>query len=164
MDAKSLQAKVEEQIMESYEKMYRLAFTYVKNEEDALDVVQESVYKAIKNASKIKQEQYIKTWLWRIVINTALDFIRSNRKEVPIEEILTPSYEDEYTDFDTQKLLNILDEKEKAVIVLRFFEDQKLIDIAGILDENVNTIKTILYRSLKKLKIELTEGELVYGR
>jgi len=164
MDAKSLQAKVEEQIMESYEKMYRLAFTYVKNEEDALDVVQESVYKAIKNASKIKQEQYIKTWLWRIVINTALDFIRSNRKEVPIEEILTPSYEDEYTDFDTQKLLNILDEKEKAVIVLRFFEDQKLIDIAGILDENVNTIKTILYRSLKKLKIELTEGELAYGR
>lgn len=56
----------------------------------------------------------------------------------------------------------MLDEKERAVIVLRFFEDQKLKDIAGILNENTNTVKTILYRGLKKLKIELTEGEPGY--
>jgi len=49
MNTPSLQQKVEDQILDSYEAMYRLAYTYVRNEEDALDIVQESVYKAIKN-------------------------------------------------------------------------------------------------------------------
>ena len=53
-------------------------------------------------------------------------------------------------------------EKEKAVVVLRFFEDQKLSEIAGVLNENTNTVKTILYRSLRKMKLKLTEGELSY--
>ena len=67
---------VEQEILASYEKLYRLAFSYVKNEQDAMDVVQESVYKAMKNASQIKEKKYIKTWLWRIVINTAVDATR----------------------------------------------------------------------------------------
>ena len=70
--------------------------------------------------------------------------------------------EDSYRDFDTIEALNVLTEKEKAVVVLRFFEDQKLSEIARTLNENTNTVKTILYRSLKKLKLELTEGELSY--
>ncbi|MEI3526183.1 MAG: sigma factor [Eubacteriales bacterium] len=47
--------------MDNYEAMYRLAYSYVRNEEDALDIVQESVYKAIKNAGKVQQEAYIRT-------------------------------------------------------------------------------------------------------
>ncbi|MBD9157143.1 MAG: hypothetical protein EGQ17_02495, partial [Lachnospiraceae bacterium] len=76
MNTPSLQQKVEDQILDSYEAMYRLAYTYVRNEEDALDIVQESVYKAIKNASKVQQESYIRTWLWRIVMNTAVDYTK----------------------------------------------------------------------------------------
>ena len=79
MRAEALQKKVEETVLDSYEAMYRLAYTYVRNEEDALDIVQESVYKAIKHSASVKQESYIKTWLWRIVMNTALDFIRKNQ-------------------------------------------------------------------------------------
>lgn len=158
MNTKSLQKKVENQVMDSYEAMYRLAYTYVQNEHDALDIVQESVYKAIRNSSSVTQESYIKTWLWRIVINTAIDFIRKNRNEVSIDTLSDRGKEDRYRDFDTIEALKILDEREKAVIILRFFEDQKIKDIAHILRENENTVKTILYRSLKKLKLELTEG------
>ena len=162
MKTPSLQQKVEDQILDNYEAMYRLAYTYVRNEEDALDIVQESVYKAIKNASKVQQESYIRTWLWRIVMNTALDLIRSRKQEVDLEEAGETGKEDTYQDFDTLEALKILDEWEKAVVVLRFFEDRKLDEIAQILQENTNTVKTILYRSLKKLRIELTEGELHY--
>ena len=80
-----IQKKVEETVLSSYEAMYRLAYTYVRNEADALDIVQESVYKAIKNASGVKKETHIKTWLWRIVMNTALDFIRKNKREIAVE-------------------------------------------------------------------------------
>ena len=162
MKTASLQQKVEDQILDNYEAMYRLAYSYVRNEEDALDIVQESVYKAIKNAGKVQQEAYIRTWLWRIVMNTAVDLIRSRKNETGLEEAGETGKEDTYQDFDTLKALNILEPREKAVIVLRFFEDQKLEDIARTLQENTNTVKTILYRSLKKLRVELTEGELLY--
>lgn len=155
----SLQKKVEEQILDSYEALYRMAYTYVHNTEDALDIVQESVYKAMKNAAKVRSEKHIKTWLWRIAMNTAVDFLRKNRKEVCVEEICEEGVLDRYEDFDTIKALDVLEETEKAVIVLRFFEDRKIHEIAEILNENTNTVKTILYRSLRKLKIELTKGE-----
>ena len=162
MKTVSLQQKVEEQILDNYEAMYRLAYSYVRNEEDALDIVQESVYKAIKNAGKVQQEAYIRTWIWRIVMNTAVDLIRSRKNETGLEEAGETGKEDTYQDFDTLEALKILEPREKAVIVLRFFEDQKLEDIARTLQENTNTVKTILYRSLKKLRVELTEGELLY--
>lgn len=154
--------QVEEQILASYESMYRMALTYVKNQEDAMDVVQESTYKAIKNASSVKNAEYIKTWLFRIVMNTSLDLLRKRQKEVAVDEFYEAGTEDSYTDFDTINALNSLDEKERAVIVLRFFEDRKIQDVASILDENVNTVKSILYRSLRKLKIKLAEGEILY--
>ena len=162
MKTASLQQKVEDQILDNYEAMYRLAYSYVRNEEDALDIVQESVYKAIKNAGKVQQEAYIRTWLWRIVMNTAVDLIRSRKNETGLEEAGETGKEDTYQDFDTLEALKILEPREKAVIVLRFFEDQKLEDIARTLQENTNTVKTILYRSLKKLRVDLTKGELLY--
>ena len=162
MKTVSLQQKVEDQILDNYEAMYRLAYSYVRNEEDALDIVQESVYKAIKNAGKVQQEAYIRTWIWRIVMNTAVDLIRSRKNETGLEEAGETGKEDTYQDFDTLEALKILEPREKAVIVLRFFEDQKLEDIARTLQENTNTVKTILYRSLKKLRVELTEGDLLY--
>lgn len=162
MRSEALQSKVEETVLDSYEAMYRLAYTYVRNEEDALDIVQESAYKAIKHSASVKQESYIKTWLWRIVVNTALDLIRKNKKEIAVETFFEQGSEDSYQDFDTIEALKVLTEKEKAVVVLRFFEDQKLSEIAKVMNENANTVKTILYRSLRKLKLELTEGELRY--
>lgn len=68
-------------------------------------------------------------------MNTALDFIRKNQKEIAVEAFYEDGREDSYQDFDTIEALEILDEKEKAVVVLRFFEDQKLSEIARILNE-----------------------------
>ena len=158
----SITVETEQVLIEKYDRLYRLAYSYVHNEDDALDIVQESVYKAIKNAGKVQQESYIRTWLWRIVMNTAVDFIRSRKNETELEAAGETGKEDTYRDFDTLEALKVLDERERTVVVLRFFEDQKLEDIARTLQENTNTVKTILYRSLKKLRVELTEGELLY--
>lgn len=165
MHGERMQKRVEEAVLNSYEMMYKIAMTYVRNEEDALDIVQETVYKAIKNASQVKNERYINTWLCKIVMNTAMDFIKKNRRELPIEEIFEnheEGREDAYSDLDTQKALEVLNEKEKAVIILRFFEDKKLEEIAIIMNVNLSTIKSLLYRSLKKLKIEIMEGVWKY--
>lgn len=153
------QHKLEKHILEYYQSMYRLAFSYVKNPDDALDVVQESVYKAMKKAASIQNDEMVKSWLGRIVINTSLDLIRSNKKSASLEEVKDWGISDTYHEFDLHNALELLDEREHAVVVLRFFEDYKIKEIADVLNENENTVKTILYRSLKKLKLKLSEGE-----
>lgn len=165
MHWKKMQSKVEEEVLNSYEMMYRIAFSYVHNPDDAMDIVQESAYKAIYNARQVKNEKYIKTWICKIVIHASVDFMKKNQKEIPVEQLYEmdePSVQDTYQDFDTMQALDSLEEREKAVVILRYFEDRKLEDIAIILDENINTIKSILYRSLKKLKIEIQKGEPNY--
>ncbi len=157
-----LQKLVETELLSSYDSLYRLAYTYVKNESDAMDIVQESAYKAIKHSSSIKNKAYIKTWLWRIVINTSLELLRQKQREISTCTLEEEGAEDTYLDFDTLDALNILNEKERAVIILRFFEGQKLQEIANALEENISTTKSILYRSLKKLKAKLSEGGLCH--
>lgn len=167
MHAKKMQQKVEDAVLNAYETMYRIAYTYVKNEEDALDIVQESAYKAIRNCEQVKKERYIQTWICRIVINTSMDFLRKTQREFPIEELYEVNelgITDQYEDFDMTKALNTLTERERAVVILRYFEDKKLEDIAYILNANLSTVKSLLYRSLKKLKLEMVEGELQYER
>ena len=153
--------QVENQILESYESMYRLAYTYVKNPDDAMDVVQESVYKAIAGAGGLHSGSALKSWLCSIVVNTALDLLRKQSREMASENLPEEGRGDVYRDLDTLRALDALDEKERTVVVLRFFEDLKLRDIAKITGENLSTVKTVLYRSLKKLKTQLTEGASV---
>jgi RNA polymerase sigma-70 factor, ECF subfamily len=58
------------------EKLYRMAYLYVKNESDAIDIVHETIYKAYISIKKLKETDYFSTWLMRILINTSLDLLR----------------------------------------------------------------------------------------
>ncbi|HAU5020174.1 TPA: sigma-70 family RNA polymerase sigma factor [Clostridioides difficile] len=152
--------KVEKYIIDNKDSFYRIAYSYTKNEEDALDVVQEAMYKALYSVENIKEVNYIKTWFYKILIRTSIDFIRKNRKYNNMTDIdlvdETGEY-DKYTDLDLRRALEELPIKYKSIIILRFFEDLKIEEVAIILDENVNTVKTRLYTALKKLKLKIEE-------
>lgn len=153
--------QVAEHVIKYKENHYRLAYSYVKNADDALDIVQESIYKAISSMGSLKNPDSIKTWFYRIVVNTSLDFLRKRRKTALVDEDVLTSLNsetvDDYGNFDLQMALNNLPEKYRTVVILRFFEDIKIDEIAEILNENVSTVKTRLYTSLKKLRIELSD-------
>lgn len=157
-----IESEVERILLDDYQRYYRLAYSYVGNEADALDIVQESAYKAIKDCRKVREPDYIGTWIHRIVINTALDFLRKQKKESPgmAEEEMEISYVDQYRDMDLMEVLKQLEEKDRTIIVLRYFEDMKLEDVARATGDNVNTVKTRLYRALKRLRIDLEPDEL----
>ena len=158
-----VEMETERVLLENYDKYYRLAYSYMKSEQDALDVVQESAYKAIRDCGQVKEQRYIGTWLYRIVVNTALDALRRRGREVALEEWQENSWQPSYAGLELWEILDRLDEKERTVVVLRYFHDLKLEDIAGILGENVNTVKARLYRTLKKMRMEL-EPEAVERR
>ena len=151
---------VSDTLLASYQKYYRMAYSYVRNESDAMDVVQEASYKAIYNCEKLRNPEYVDTWIGRIVINCAKEILRKNsRYEAELAD--EDAAEDPaFADLDLREAIEHLDPRDRRIIELRFFEDMDLNTIADILDENLSTVKSRLYRALRKLKIELEDEQL----
>nr|WP_312214629.1 sigma-70 family RNA polymerase sigma factor [Clostridioides sp.] len=151
--------KAESYIIENKNSFYRIAYSYTKNEEDALDVVQDSIYKALCSIDTIQDINCIKTWFYKILIRTSIDNIRKNARytnlistELSVDQ---DRVYDKYSDIDLIKALDELPIEYKSILLLRFFEDLKIDEVAEILDENINTVKTRLYTALKKLKFKV---------
>ena len=150
--------KIEQTLLQNYDRYYRLAYSYVHCEADAADIVQNGAYKAILHSDTLRTEEYVSTWVYRIMLNETFRFLKKERPLISLEELdVDKGREDTYENLDLRRALNALAEKDKAVIELRYFDDMKLTDIARVLDENVNTVKSRLYRGLRKLKLELED-------
>lgn len=144
-------------------KLYRMAYTYVRNETDALDIVQETVFKAYSSIGSVKEASYFSTWLTRILINSALDFIRKSSKVVPIGQELLEQVEDGSSAstedaLDLQEAIGRLDEKYKTVLLLRFYRDLTVPQIADVLECPEGTVKTQLHRAINQLRMEYKGG------
>ena len=134
---------------------YRLAYGQVRDREAALDIVQEAIAKALDKAHTLREPNYLKTWFYRILINECMDHFRRSRNVIPLEESFDLRAEtgvDPGDRVDLYDALNQLDERERLVIQLRFFEDMKLEEISRVTDTNLNTVKTRLYGALRKLR------------
>ena len=106
--------------------LYRMAYVYVKNEQDALDVMQETAYRAYKNYHTLQNPQYFKSWATRIVINCAIDCIRKNKGVLPLEDfaenlsVLSHSEEQQIILSTTlEQLMEVLTPTEKSIVLLK---------------------------------------------
>ena len=153
---------IEKIILEKYNQYYRLAYGYVHNEADACDIVQNGAYKAIRCSGALKNPEYAGTWVYRIMLNECFGYLRQPKilsyEAVQEENGMEAGTEDHYGNVDLQRALDMLPDSDKAVILLKYFEDKKLEEIAEILDENISTVKSRLYRSMKKLRNSLADG------
>jgi RNA polymerase sigma-70 factor, ECF subfamily len=154
-------------LFQQYEKdIYRAAFVYVRNKEDALDVVQETAYRSFKSIRNLNEPKYFKTWLIRIAISCSLDILRKQKKVVQMKPKFEKSISEDVEldiplSISLQNLLELLSDDEKNVIILRFYYDYTLREVAETLEIPLGTAKTVLYRALKKLRKEW-KGERVY--
>ena len=154
-----------EYIKENQEKMYKTAFTYVHDRDEALDIVQEAITKALQNINKLKHQEYVKTWFYRILINESLQYIKKNKRNNLYE---IENLENEIVDYseipieniEIYKCINKLNEKIRTVIILRFFEDMKIEEIAYSTKTNENTVKSRLYKGVQELK-KMIEGSKI---
>lgn len=145
------------------EEIYRMAYVYVKNKDDALDIVQEVAYQSFKNIGTLKKPEFFKTWLLKITINCALNLINRNKKVIPFNqnfEVLASSEDGDIAlSISLQELMDILQEDEKSIILLKYYDDRTLREISEILDIPLGTAKSILYRALDKLRQNLKEAK-----
>ncbi|MEI3610439.1 sigma-70 family RNA polymerase sigma factor [Pseudogracilibacillus sp. SO10305] len=141
--------------------IYRTAFSYMKTEELALEVVQEVTYRALINIHSIRQPAYIKTWFIRITINYCNDLIRERKKVLQLEETMIPSaYEKDFLLLEMEELLEKLSNQEREWIVLKYIHGISFKEMAEVFRTNENTMKTRVYKTLDKLRHLAKKGEV----
>jgi len=147
------EAAFEQLVLLHSEQLYRTAYLYVKNEHDALDVVQETVYKAFISIEQVKEPKHFVTWITKILIRNCY---RVLEKQQPTDDILlhVPVQEDQSRDEHLRK-------EYRDVLVLFYFHDIPMKEIASFIGITLNTVKTYLKRGREELKIQL--GGMDYG-
>lgn len=154
-DAKKGSDQAFEELINIYkEYLYKMAFIYTKNEHDALDIYQETVYKGYLNIDKLKDSSYFKTWITRILINNVnMKNRHVNRfKDVEVEDYIGEiEYSSIEEKIDLYDAIDVLEEKYKTPIILQYFQDLTVSQISKIMDCNENTVKSYIRRGKKKL-------------
>lgn len=149
-------------IYENQASLYRLAYSYARNREAALDIVQDTVVQAISHAASLRSAEAVKPWVYRILVRESLAYIKRNQRLVLMEELpeaIAPE-EDIGGRLDLYRAVQRLDPKYRIIVILRYYEDLKLEDIARVTGVNLNTVKARLYRALDLLREDL--GYQVY--
>lgn len=145
----------------SKDKMYRFAYCYVKNEHDAFEILSEATCKAYTSLSQLREPDYFDTWMGQIIIRSALDFLKKQKRFVAEEEIeqepvKTDNQIDEFEQaeirLDVYAALELILPEERSYIILKYFEDKSFLEIARIMGLPEATVKTKVYRSLKKMR------------
>lgn len=142
--------------------LYKIAKVRLKNEDDILDAIQETIISSYKSIKKLNNPDNFKKWIIKILINKCNNiYLEKNNKNISLEEFTNIyEYEDEkdFSNIEMEDILKYLNDEEKMIITLYYLEDYKSKEIAWLLDMNENTVKTKISRAKNKLKIKLEGG------
>lgn len=155
-------------LKEMYGQLYKTAFIYMKNEQDALDVVQETAFKVTAKIHTLKEKKYFKTWVIKILIRTAFDLLEKNKKNAvdynddqlsetaELSDIATGNTDRETysTLIEAMHQLKLTDQQ---LIGLYYFNELSIREIADLLLCPEGTVKYNLHRARKQLK-NMLEG------
>ena len=141
------------QLIEEYKTaLYKVAKTYLKNEEDVADVIQGTILSAYEHIGELKTVSYFKTWLIRILINHCTDVVRQQKRVVSMEQAGEQTGTFLESDYEFYELIRELPEKDRTIFLLYYGECFNAREIAELLGWNENTVKSRLQRGRKKLK------------
>lgn len=135
--------------------VYRIAMSYVKNMDDAQDIYQNTFLKLTKYRDTIESEEHLRAWLIRVAVNCAKSFVTSswNKNTEGLDsEVLSETTVEMEERSELYDWIVGLDDKYKTPLLLYYYEGYSVKEIAMILDEKENTIKSNLSRGRKKLK------------
>ena len=143
------------------QELMNISYGYTKSRDDSLDIIQNVFAKLVNNQKQFNNLNEEKYWLIRITINECKDFLRKKSKRPIINADLVNSFSN--IDSETQKLHYIADvvktlpEKYRVVIILFYWDELSIKDIAKVLKVSEDAVKKRLERARKLIKIEMEE-------
>lgn len=154
-------------IMDNKEHLYKCAYYYLGDSEDAVEAVQETACRAYTNRKKFKSDKRaLKAWITKILVNYCKDVYKRRSKVMPIDDFQkVKGIEDTYyvepivENYTTFNIIKKIRQPYKEVLILRFIRDMKIKDIAKILDKPESTIKSQVQRAVQLFKEEYVQEE-----
>lgn len=168
-----------EGVLESYgDRVLKLCYMILKDLHAAQDLTQEVFIQVYKNKSKFREESSLYTWIYKIAINKCRTYVKKHSKMVYFDSeniniLVDNDFTEEEPTLEEEVVRSISSEKIKdiitgikpiyrEVILLYYFEDLSIKDIAQILEEKESTIKSKLFRARELLKQEFIKEGIVY--
>jgi RNA polymerase sigma-70 factor, ECF subfamily len=146
------------------ETLFRVASSILKSDHEKLDAAQEAIIKAYISLPTLNHPRFFKTWIIRILIRECLRLARSQKKIVPMAEMIETTVQERFEHrIELDEAILSLDEDHRTVIHLYYIEDLPIKDIAEILEQQEGTIKSRLSRARKRLSEILSENDKVGG-
>ena len=141
-------------LLENMQSMYRVAFGILRTEEEISDAISNTVVIVFEKIKTLRNEEFFKTWLTRILINECYKICKQNKKIIYLENCNQGNlaYNDTYTDFETRNLIKKLEADLREVVVLYYFEDFSVKEISKIIKIPEGTVKSRLSRARKELE------------
>lgn len=150
-----------ESIYEKYGNMlYKVAFVYLGNAENAEDVLQDVFIAYLNTSKQFKSEEHKKAWLIRVTHNKCINLLKSpSRKNTDIDDVqLSGEEEDRDAKLDVIRQINLLPARYKSVIILHYYNALSVEEIAKILKISKSAVKMRLKRAREALKIQLEDN------
>lgn len=148
------------------EKIYNTALSYTKSTEDAEEITQDVFVKVYKNASKFKGESSLNTWIYRITVNTSLNYLKKKNRFIFFKNSLSKS---KNIDFEhpgvllenkeraaaLYKAIDCLSDNQKTAFILSFIEELPRREVADIMEVSLKAVESLLQRAKKNMRVEL---------
>ena len=145
-----------ERVEAAKQKLYKTAMLYMGSHSAAMDVLDETIYKAWCARNKLRQEQYFDTWIIRILINECHNELRRQKRFFPIDELPETAAES-YDHLPLKEAIRRLPKELKDVIILRYFSGFTLVETAQMLKIPQGTAASRQRKALQLLRLELEE-------
>lgn len=153
-------------IVENIQTMYRVAFSILKTEDEINEAISNTTVIVFEKIKTLKNEEFFKTWLTRILINECYKIYNQNKKIVYLENVNQEklTYNDQYVDHEIRNLVKNLDKDLKQIVILYYFEDFSVKEIAKIIQKPEGTVKSRLSRARKELEKKLIKQDDIERR
>ena len=144
------------------QRLFVIAFSYLKNKHDAEDALQNAFLKLWKSKIEFNDDLGIDKWLTKVLVNDCKNFFNlSFRQNKSIEEVYDVSTFDKYFNVDLYNAVMSLNKKERLCVILFYYDDLTISDISKVTGIKESTVKSLLKRSRNKLKFMLGD-EWIY--
>ena len=144
------------------QRLFVIAFSYLKNKHDAEDALQNTFLKLWKSKIEFNDDLGIDKWLTKVLVNDCKNFFNlSFRQNKSIEEVYDVSTFDKYFNVDLYNAVMSLNKKERLCVILFYYDDLTISDISKVTGIKESTVKSLLKRSRNKLKFMLGD-EWIY--
>ena len=144
------------------ERLYRLAYGQLREEQDRRDAVQEAILKAWQSRERLRDEAYFETWLVRILINECHNIQRAGRRIFPVERLPEQPYVEENmegSDEELREAILALPMKLRLPVMLHYIEGYTTEEAGRILHVPVGTVRSRLKKARELMKAELDGKE-----